>query len=85
MVIEFDTYRYYGHSVADSKHKGGYRKKEEIEKYMGEHDPIQIFKRRLIDGKASENINGATTSWRDQLDAHDRNVIANYKRIGQVF
>ncbi len=47
-VIEFDTYRYYGHSVADSKHKGGYRKEEELEKYKREHDPIQLFKARLI-------------------------------------
>ena len=47
-VIEFDTYRYYGHSVADAKHKGGYRKEEEIEKYKNEHDPIQLFKRRLM-------------------------------------
>jgi len=47
-VIEFDTYRYYGHSVADANHKGGYRTKEEIEKYKGEHDPIELFKRRLI-------------------------------------
>jgi pyruvate dehydrogenase E1 component alpha subunit len=47
-VIEFDTYRYYGHSVADSKHKGGYRCEEEIEKYRREHDPIQLFKNRLI-------------------------------------
>jgi len=47
-IIEFDTYRWYGHSVADSKHKGGYRTKEEIEKYKGEHDPIELFKRRLI-------------------------------------
>ena len=47
-VIEFDTYRYYGHSVADAKHKGGYRKEEEIEKYKNEHDPIRIFKNRLI-------------------------------------
>ena len=46
-VIELDTYRYYGHSVADAKHKGGYRK-EEIEKYKNEHDPIRIFKNRLI-------------------------------------
>src|SRR6478672_9583006 len=43
-VIEFDTYRYYGHSVADAKHKGGYRKEEEIEKHKNEHDPIRIFK-----------------------------------------
>lgn len=50
-VLEFDTYRYYGHSVADSKHKGGYRKEEEIEKYKREHDPIQLFKRRLLEEK----------------------------------
>ena len=48
MIIEFDTYRYYGHSVADAKHKGGYRPAEEIEKYKAEHDPIHLFKRRLI-------------------------------------
>jgi pyruvate dehydrogenase E1 component alpha subunit len=48
-LIELDTYRYYGHSVADAKHKGGYRKEEEIEKYKREHDPIQLFKKRLID------------------------------------
>ena len=49
MIIEFDTYRYYGHSVADAKHKGGYRTEEEIEKYKREHDPIQLFKKRLIE------------------------------------
>ncbi len=48
-ILEFDTYRYYGHSVADSKHKGGYRPEEEIEKYKREHDPIQLYKRRLIE------------------------------------
>ncbi|MGB8169424.1 MAG: pyruvate dehydrogenase (acetyl-transferring) E1 component subunit alpha [Chthoniobacteraceae bacterium] len=48
-ILELDTYRYYGHSVADSKHKGGYRPEEEIEKYKREHDPIQVFKRRLIE------------------------------------
>ena len=48
-ILEFDTYRYYGHSVADSKHKGGYRPEEEIEKYKREHDPIQLFKKRLIE------------------------------------
>ena len=48
-LIELDTYRYYGHSVADAKHKGGYRKEEEIEKYKREHDPIQLFKKRLMD------------------------------------
>ena len=48
-ILEFDTSRYYGHSVADSKHKGGYRPEEEIDKYKREHDPIQLYKRRLIE------------------------------------
>ena len=48
-VLEIATYRYYGHSVADSKHTGGYRQKEEIENYKQNHDPIQIFKRRLLE------------------------------------
>jgi pyruvate dehydrogenase E1 component alpha subunit len=47
-VLEIATYRYYGHSVADAKHKGGYRCEEEIERYKRDHDPIQAFKRRLI-------------------------------------
>ncbi len=48
-ILEFDTYRYYGHSVADAKHKGGYRPEEEIETYKRDHDPIQLFKNRLIE------------------------------------
>ena len=48
-VLEIATYRYYGHSVADAKHTGGYRQKEEIEFYKQHHDPIQVFKRRLIE------------------------------------
>jgi pyruvate dehydrogenase E1 component alpha subunit len=47
-ILELDTYRYYGHSVADAKHKGGYRSTDEIETYKRDHDPIQLFKRRLI-------------------------------------
>jgi pyruvate dehydrogenase E1 component alpha subunit len=48
-VLEIATYRYYGHSVADAKHISGYRQKEEIEFYKQNHDPIQHFKRRLIE------------------------------------
>jgi len=47
-ILEIETYRYYGHSVADSKHKGGYRTPEEIEAYKQNHDPITVFRRRLI-------------------------------------
>ena len=48
MLLEIKTYRYYGHSVADAKHTSGYRQKDEIDLYKANHDPIQVFKRRLI-------------------------------------
>jgi pyruvate dehydrogenase E1 component alpha subunit len=47
-VLEISTYRHYGHSVSDAKHAGGYRSKDEIERYKDAHDPIRLFKARLI-------------------------------------
>ncbi|MDE0834721.1 MAG: pyruvate dehydrogenase (acetyl-transferring) E1 component subunit alpha [Akkermansiaceae bacterium] len=47
-VLEIDTYRYYGHSVADANHKK-YRTPEEIENYKQNYDPINVFRRRLVD------------------------------------
>ena len=46
-VLEIDTYRYYGHSVADANHKK-YRTPEEIEDYKTNHDPIMVFERKLL-------------------------------------
>jgi len=46
-LLEIDTYRYYGHSVADANYKK-YRTPEEIENYKANHDPIVTFQRRLI-------------------------------------
>ncbi len=48
-VLEIDTYRHYGHSVADAKHKGGYRTAEEIEKFKNSHDPVLLWRRRVIE------------------------------------
>jgi len=48
-VLEVDTYRYYGHSVADAKHKGGYRSAEEIDQYKTCHDPIILWQKRIIE------------------------------------
>jgi pyruvate dehydrogenase E1 component alpha subunit len=45
-ILEIQTYRYYGHSVADANAKK-YRAPEEIERYKTEHDPIQIWRRHL--------------------------------------
>jgi pyruvate dehydrogenase E1 component alpha subunit len=49
-MLEIDTYRYYGHSVADAKHNvpGGYRERDEIDYYKKNHDPINVFKAKLI-------------------------------------
>jgi len=46
-ILEISTYRYYGHSVADANHKK-YRTPEEIENYKANHDPISLFRRRLV-------------------------------------
>jgi pyruvate dehydrogenase E1 component alpha subunit len=46
-ILEISTYRYYGHSVADSNAKK-YRSPEEIEDYKQNHDPITLFRKRLI-------------------------------------
>jgi pyruvate dehydrogenase E1 component alpha subunit len=47
-VLEVDTYRYYGHSVADANAKK-YRSAEEIERYKNHHDPIRLWKKRLLE------------------------------------
>ncbi len=47
-VLEIDTYRYYGHSVADANHKK-YRTPEEIQQYKDNHDPLTVFQRRLLE------------------------------------
>ena len=60
-VLEVDTYRYYGHSVADANAKK-YRSAEEIERYKIHHDPIRIWRKQLDD----ENI--LTEEAADELD-----------------
>jgi len=56
-VLEIDTYRYYGHSVADSSHKGGYRTPEEIQEYKDNHDPINVFRNKLLaEGVLSDEL-----------------------------
>jgi hypothetical protein len=46
---------------------------------------VRIFKRAPLEGKASEGLQGATTAWKDKLDALDLNVINNYRRVGMIF
>jgi pyruvate dehydrogenase E1 component alpha subunit len=46
-LLEIQTYRYYGHSVADANAKK-YRTPQEIEEYKTKHDPIQVWTRHLL-------------------------------------
>jgi len=48
-LLEILTYRHKGHSVADANTEK-YRTKEEIQTYMQEHDPIDFWKNRLVEG-----------------------------------
>lgn len=47
-LLEIQTYRYYGHSVADANAQK-YRTAEEIERYKTHHDPIRLWGRRLVE------------------------------------
>jgi pyruvate dehydrogenase E1 component alpha subunit len=46
-LLEIQTYRYYGHSVADANAKK-YRTPEEIEQHKTQHDPIRIWTQHLV-------------------------------------
>ncbi len=47
-VLEIDTYRHYGHSVADANAKK-YRSEDEIEYYKEHHDPMRAWQRVLLE------------------------------------
>ena len=63
-VIEIDTYRYRGHSVADPDKT--YRSKTEIEEYQKTKDPITLFQASLI----AEGV--LTQAIIDEIDAAAR-------------
>ncbi|WP_297737454.1 pyruvate dehydrogenase (acetyl-transferring) E1 component subunit alpha [uncultured Maricaulis sp.] len=61
-ILEMKTYRYRGHSMSDP---AKYRTREEVDDIRSHHDPIDLIKKRLIEGKhASE----------DELKALDKDV-----------
>lgn len=47
-VVEIQTYRHYGHSIADANAQK-YRTPEEIQKFKNEHDPIILWEKRLAE------------------------------------
>jgi pyruvate dehydrogenase E1 component alpha subunit len=69
-ILEIDTYRYYGHSVADANFKK-YRTPEEIENYKKNHDPIHVFRSRLVaEGVLNDElIESINKSAKEEADA----------------
>ena len=47
-ILEIKTYRWEGHSIADAN-KEKYRTKEEIQKFKDEHDPVQVWKKAMLE------------------------------------
>ena len=47
-LLEIQTYRYYGHSVADANAKK-YRSPEEIDNYKMNHDPLRIWSQHILE------------------------------------
>jgi len=73
-VLEVDTYRYYGHSVADANAKK-YRSSDEIERYKTHHDPIRLWRSRLVGEKA------LTEEAADELDTAVKQEVAEAARF----
>jgi pyruvate dehydrogenase E1 component alpha subunit len=46
-ILEINTYRHYGHSVADANTKK-YRTPDEIEDYKTNHDPLRLYRKQLL-------------------------------------
>jgi pyruvate dehydrogenase E1 component alpha subunit len=73
-VLEIDTYRYYGHSVADANHKK-YRTPEEIADYKTNHDPIMVFERKLI---SEDVLNEELVKYINDSAKHEAAVSAKF-------
>lgn len=69
-ILEIDTYRYRGHSVADANHEK-YRTKQEIDDYKTSKDPINLFQQRLIDEKVIDEDQAKAIDKEAREEAND--------------
>lgn len=46
---------------------------------------VRIYKRRMLAGKGSEALEGATTAWNKEIDTEDKDVIDHYHRMPNIF
>ncbi|WP_404422513.1 pyruvate dehydrogenase (acetyl-transferring) E1 component subunit alpha [Nibricoccus sp. IMCC34717] len=72
-VVEIDTYRYRGHSVADPDKT--YRSKSEIEEYQRTKDPLNLFQSIL---RSEGNLDDATIEKIDQEARAEADLAADF-------
>ncbi|XP_015171451.1 PREDICTED: pyruvate dehydrogenase E1 component subunit alpha, somatic form, mitochondrial-like [Polistes dominula] len=69
IILEVDTYRYYGHSMSDSG--VGYRSRDEIKSVQIEQDPILLFNKLLVDNglKTQQEVDEIRKTIYKEVDA----------------
>ena len=70
-ILEMKTYRYRGHSMSDP---AKYRTREEVDDIRSHHDPIDLIKKRLIEGKHATE---------EELKAIDKEVKAEVNEAAE--
>ena len=73
-ILEMKTYRYRGHSMSDP---AKYRTREEVQEMREHHDPIEMLKKKLIDGKH------ATEEDLKKIEAEVREVVNDSAQFAQ--
>ena len=71
VLLEFDSYRYYGHSLSDPRNE--YRTKEEEARWKA-IDPVESFRKDMIDAGIAKNA---------ELDAIDKKVVDRNARAAR--
>ena len=73
IILEMLTYRYRGHSMSDP---AKYRTRDEVTRMRTEHDPIDLARRRLLEG-------GTTEAVLKQIDGAVRDRVAAAAQFAQ--
>ena len=73
IILEMLTYRYRGHSMSDP---AKYRTRDEVTRMRSEHDPIDLARRRLLEGGTSEAV-------LKQIDGEVRDRVAAAAQFAQ--
>ena len=77
IVLEMDTYRYYGHSASDPGKS--YRTREEVQEVRQKRDPIKTFSKKLLDHNIAtpEELKAIDDSVRAEMSEAERRALTD--------